>query len=351
MANHRDTRQSIRKILNVLIIPAIVLAVCGIIFVIGYLLQIQVERGALPPMNVTGPKDQYEIAKLAAEIRQIRSDTSGSLFWLKMAAVFVTVGGAVGGYLVGQSRITTRRIDFENRKNVDTVYQAIVQELSNKEAPVLRAAAAVKLGNILKSFPKEWMGDDPEDLDNKQRRNQLIQLTKKILAASLAIEKDEKVLKTLTIALVLHHKGGTNANARQMDLSLAVANDAFWKAVDFSGSDFYKASLKNASFRKSMLRNAQFRETNLDHSVFIEADCTGANFKMADLRDADLSDAILRDAKFAGSKVHGCKLGGATIGGNNVLEDTVDDSKDGNEAKMITVRDWFIREGVLKISS
>ena len=44
-------------------------------------------------------KNLREIDKLAAEIRQIRSDTTGSLFWLKMIALFVTVGGAVGGYL------------------------------------------------------------------------------------------------------------------------------------------------------------------------------------------------------------------------------------------------------------
>ena len=41
-------------------------------------------------------KDSYEISKLDAEIRKIRSDTAGSLFALKVIALFVTVGGAVG---------------------------------------------------------------------------------------------------------------------------------------------------------------------------------------------------------------------------------------------------------------
>jgi len=58
-------------------------------------------------------KDSYEISKLDAEIRQIRSDTGGSLFALKVIALFVTVGGAVGGYLIGQSRTTQARISRE----------------------------------------------------------------------------------------------------------------------------------------------------------------------------------------------------------------------------------------------
>jgi hypothetical protein len=168
----------------------------SVIILVVYYTQRLSEEGAQPPIITTSTKEQYEIAKLAAEIRQIRSDTSGSLFWLKMIALFVTVGGAVGGYLVGQKQTTRKRLEFENLKNIDAVYQGMVLELA-AESPLLRAAAAVKLGTILQSFPSAWAIDD-------SRREQMVQLTKQVLAASLAIEDDPKVLKTLSIALVLH---------------------------------------------------------------------------------------------------------------------------------------------------
>ena len=196
-------RQTLKKIfvLNGLTTALLVLAVCLLIIPAVYYSQRWAEL-TTPPIPTSGPRVDFETAKLAAEIRQIRSDTSGSLFWLKLIALFVTVGGAVGGYLIGQNRVTKRRIEFENRKNIESVYQTIVQELSD-QAPLLRAAAAVKLGNILKSFPAAWAGDDPGEKEWKQ---QLIQLTKQVLAASLSIEQDRKVLKTLTIALALHKR-------------------------------------------------------------------------------------------------------------------------------------------------
>jgi hypothetical protein len=240
--------------LNQLGIIAIVLVILAGSAAIVYLSQAIVEQDAFvitTPDGTSTSKERYEIAKLAAEIRQIRSDTSGSLFWLKMIALFVTVGGAVGGYLVGQSSATRARIEFEDRKNVDAAYQAIVQELSDK-SPLLRAAAVVKLGMILRSFPHEWNVTDV-------RRAQLIDLTKQVLAASLSIETEQKVLKTLTSAIVLHHpweNGGPDqkkryGDLRQIDLSAARAHDAYWARVDFAYADLYRAELKQASFRSS----------------------------------------------------------------------------------------------------
>ena len=100
--------------------PVIVLVVLSILLgtlLIAFLLQSQAERGALTPIatGATGAREQREIDKLDAEIKQIRSDTGGSLFWLKMAGLFVTVGAAVGGYLVGQARTTRERVDAERQ--------------------------------------------------------------------------------------------------------------------------------------------------------------------------------------------------------------------------------------------
>ena len=338
-------RQRIKKILvlNQWTIAILVLVSFLLITSLVYLSQIWVERGALPPINISSPKEQYEIAKLAAEIRQVRSDTSGSLFWLKMIALFVTVGGAVGGYLLGQSRITSRKIDFEKRKNIDAVYQSMVQELSDK-APLLRAGAAVKLGAILKSFPYEW------DVSN-DRQEQLVQLTKQVLAAAMSIEKDPKVLKTLTIAIALHKRLMIRhwrddaskeeklfADLRELDLSAARATDAYWAKIDFTDTDFYRAHLARASFRQSILERAQFREADLQDAVLVETNCTRANFKLADLRRADLSNARLTETNFEGARVHGCIITGAIFDRNP--EVLVDTSELGDGTGMKTLKEW-----------
>lgn len=342
MTSQSNILRRVNKILvlNQYTILFLVVIVLMVTIVVIYYTQALVEQGSLPPFDTSSSKEQYEIAKLAAEIRQIRSDTSGSLFWLKLIALFVTVGSAVGGYLIGQSHTTKKRIEFENRKNVDAAYQAIVQELSDKAA-LLRAAAAVKLGAILKSFPSEWSVDDI-------RKEQLIQLTKQVLAAALTIEKDPKVQKTLTIVLVLHKRWENDANeagkqrfgdARELDLSGAKAADAYWARVDFSYADFYRADLTRASFRGAILYKAEMRDAKLKEAVLIEANCEEARFKLADLRNADLSKAQLIKTNFDGAKVNGCILTGATVGDNPDVQ--VDNSALADGSEMISARAWL----------
>jgi hypothetical protein len=281
-------------------------------------------------------KTEYEISKLDAEISRIRSDTAGSLFWLKLVALFVTVGGAIGGYLVGQSRTTMAKIGFEDRRIVDEVYQSIVQELAD-ESPVLRAAAAVKLGSILKSFPSEWHVSE-------KRIDQLIDLTKQVLAAALSIENESKVLKTLTINLILHNpdSGDGLSEARNLDLSGAKAEDAYWAKCNFEYSDFYLANLSRASFRKSNLSGAQFRESNLTKTVFDDSTCKGTNFKMADLRGASFKGANIDNVNFEDAKVYSVVLTGATI--KHIPDCAVDLSERGDGTYIVPLSNWL--EGV-----
>ena len=325
------------------VVVVVVLAVIVAVVAIAFLLQSRAEHGALTP--VSGRKNvlaQREIDKLDAEIRQIRSDTSGSLFWLKLAGVFVTVGAAVGGYLLGQTRTTReraeaerqiaqQRLDFEHRQNVDATYQGIVQELSSPSA-LLRVASAMKLGKLLESPPVEWH-------ISENRSRELSDLTKQVLAASLAIESEPKVLKALTIAIALHATGAEAADLRSLDLSGARAADAYWARINFKNADFYRADLSNASFRKARLEGAQFRETTLRSAVLVGATCTSANFKLADLRDADLSAADLRGANFEDVKVFGVNLAGAQIGDNPDCH--VDLSADGDGSRRVHVAEWL----------
>jgi uncharacterized protein YjbI with pentapeptide repeats len=325
------------------IVVIVVLAVITAVAAIAFALQSRAEHGALTP--ISGGKNvlaQREIDKLDAEIRQIRSDTSGSLFWLKLAGVFVTVGAAVGGYLLGQTRTTReraeaeqqiaqQRLDFEHRQNVDATYQALVQELSSRSA-LLRVASAMKLGKLLESPPVEWHVSE-------HRSRELSDLTKQVLAASLAIERDAKVLKALTIAIALHAASAEAGDLRSLDLSGARAADAYWARINFANADFYRADLSNASFRKARLDGAQFRETTLKSAVLVEATCTSANFKLADLRNADLSAADLRGANFEDVKVFGVTLAGAQIGDNPDCH--VDLSEGGDGSQRVRVAEWL----------
>jgi hypothetical protein len=339
-----EPNKTIRKGLNTFVIIGLIFMLLVAIVTVTYLSQYRVERNAfsLP----TGSSDQNtlkqknDVFKSAAEIRKIRSETAGSLFWLKMIALFVTVGGAVGGYLWGQSHSSLARIEFEDRKNVDIVYQSIIKELSDN-SPVLRATAAVKLGAILESFPDEW-------LVSPVRLEQIIQLTKQVIAAALAIEKDNKVLKTLSISLVLHkpwkedlkysHKKEFGDVSR-LDLSRVQAEDAYWAWTDFTKVDFYKANLAKSSFREAILVCVQFRETNLTDSVLINANCEGANFKLADLRKSNFTGANLVKANFEGAKVAGANLTGTKVGENP--DTTVDISPKGDGSIMINVNNWL----------
>jgi hypothetical protein len=260
--------------------------------------------------------------------------------------VFVTVGAGVGGYLIAHSRSTRERVAaddrrtelrlaFERRGQVDAAYQAMVLELSSP-LPILRANAAMKLGKILQAPPVEWSLED-------ERRDELWSLTKQLLAASLAIETEPKVLKALTIAVALHAAADEHGDLRGLDFSLARAADAYWARIDFRYADFYKADLTGASLRKAKLGGAQFRESILCGAVLAEAACEKANFKLTDLRNADLSGADLTEASFESAKVHGVVLAGATLPPRR--EHVVDLSERGDGSQLLSVGEWLSRSG------
>jgi Pentapeptide repeats (8 copies) len=327
-------KRSLRRmfVLNQPVIVLVVLLVLAVTLFMSFLLQSRAESGALSPIAAgTSAKEQREVDKLNAEIKQIRSDTGGSLFWLKMAGLFVTLGAAVGGYLIGQAKVTKDRLDFEHRQSVDNTYHALIQELSI-EPPLLRVASAMRLGKLLQAPPVEWRVSDA-------RRQELSQLTKQVLAASLAIEKDEKVLKALTIALGLHAEESEHADLRELDLSGAKARDAYWARIDFRYADFYGADLTDASLRKAILDGAQFRQTVLANAVLAEASCEGATFKLADLRGANLDGAKLRGTTFEDVRVFGATLVGAEIGDNPA--GVVDISPNGDKSATLPVGEWL----------
>jgi hypothetical protein len=330
--------QNVYRGLSTLEILLILALTFGVSTGLVYFSQSSIEEISGPSSSIIDAEKSLASQKVEAEIKQIRSNTLGSLFWLKMIGIFVTVGGAVGGYLVAQSRASQAKIEFDNRRNTDSAYQDYLNELSS-ESPLLRAAAAVKLGDLLESFPYEWNV-------NSRRREQIIDLTKKVLAASLAIEEEPKVQKTLSSALVKHHPWESDPNTdlkndysdlRQIDLSGARASDAYWARVDFTYADFYRANLSNTSFRKSILQGAQFREAILREAVLIDADCSGANFNHADLRNSNLTGALCIDANFDGAKVYGMITTNTQFG--NLVDVLVDNSPNADGSILISLKD------------
>lgn len=250
--------------------------------------------------NLESEKKEREVDKLVAEIRQIRSQTGGSLFWLNLFGVFVTVGGAVGGYVIAQrqnrqeqrsseEKTERERLEFEHRKDIDSQFQELVQELTLLDRPLLRAAAAMKLGALLKKFPSEWNVSET-------RRIELLGLTKQILATALALEESTKVQKAIMIAVAMH------PDLQNLNFSGVQATNAYWAKRDFTYADFYQANLSYASFRKATLNKAQFWGANLQEAVLAGADCTESNFKLADLQRANFQEANIKGANFIDAK-------------------------------------------------
>src|SRR5215475_13814809 len=323
--------------------------VLAAVFAVGWYLQYQVDRDlsrfTLDPSRLKYEKDLGEVAKLRAEIQQIRSDTAGSLFWLKMVALFVTVGGAVGGYLAGLRSTTRRRLRFERRRDIDAAYQSLLAELAGDKA-LIRAAAAVKLAGILTEFPAVWRV-------GAVRRHEMLDLTKRVLAASLSIETDATVLKAWARGADAQRRG--LGDCQSLDLSRARASDAYWADTDFTYADFYASVLRGTSFRRSILCGAQFRDADLTDAVLVEAECTDANFKLADLRGVDLSGARLDGASFEGARVSRV-IFESTIKGSrertrlcapiqNPAAEVIETSDTGAETR-VAAEDWLRKNGV-----
>lgn len=274
-----------------------------------FLAQYLAQRGALTNQSVSKDLNAArQLDKLNAQILQIRSETAGSLFWLKLVGLFITVGSAVGGYLIAHTRSTNLRLRFEKRNEVLRLYEGIVGDLAS-DKPVLRAAAAVKLGAVLERYPSTWEVEGERSTETKQ---ELIDLTKQVLASSLTIEPERAVLKVLTINIARHRvseERGRRFDMRRLDLSGAKAADAYWADCDLTETDLYNADLTGASLRRSTLEYTQFRNASLVDAVLSDANLANANFKEANLRNADLSGAKgweritdIRDANVFGVK-------------------------------------------------
>lgn len=297
---------------TVLAVVTTFIAFIALTYIFGWLDQLS-QHDAITPLDqrtkIADRKTQREIDKFNAEIRQIRSETSGSLFWLKLIGGIGTVGGAIGGYFLAQKqtnkerlefedRKEQKRLEFEHRKDVDAAYQAIIQELTIPDRPLLRAAAAMKLGSLLQEFPSEW------DV-SPSRKEQLRHQTKQVLAMALATETELKVRRALAIAIAM------DSNLKGLDLSGAQANNAYWAKKDFTDTDFFQADLSQASFRQAILHRTQLRSANLQETVLIEANCVETNFKLANLSRADLSNTNMAKAIFVDANLQGADLRGA----------------------------------------
>src|SRR5262249_47255317 len=160
-------------------------------------------------------------------------------------------------------------------------------------------------------------------------------------------EKNRKVLKTLSI-VIARDRSADFAELRGIDFSGARANFAYWKKVNFTDADFFRASLGYASFRESVLKDTQFREAKLTNAVFAKAECERTNFELADLRNANFTGAtLLNGVSFKNARVHGVTLPKSLPAGaiNEVGNVNVAEGDEGSVMK--PVRQWLADAGVV----
>ncbi len=88
---------------------------------------------------------------------------------------------------------------------------------------------------------------------------------------------------------------------KQFDLQNTRLSGAWWKGVDASEVDFWRADLSYVGMRNAILRCSVLVEAKLDGSVLAGADLTNARLERASLLGTDLRESKLEGANFAGA--------------------------------------------------
>ena len=138
-----------RLVLNQPMIVVIVLFVLAVTLLMSFLLQSRAESGALTPITAGSAtaREQREIDKLNAEIKQIRSDPAAAL--LERWPFFVTLE-RLSAAILGQAKVTKDRLDLSTA-TVDKTYHAILQSCRRDACSCGRVGA--ELGKLLHHRP------------------------------------------------------------------------------------------------------------------------------------------------------------------------------------------------------
>jgi len=86
-------------------------------------------------------------------------------------------------------------------------------------------------------------------------------------------------------------------------------------AIDFSGADLTRATLKNSNLNGTRFTNAILRRADLTRCNLSGADLSGADLTDASLASANLSGATMRYASLVGAVLTGANLEGADLDG------------------------------------
>ncbi|MGH2616226.1 MAG: pentapeptide repeat-containing protein [Thermomicrobiales bacterium] len=96
---------------------------------------------------------------------------------------------------------------------------------------------------------------------------------------------------------------------------------------DFSGQDVCEgADCSGSNFRRADLSNAELDDGNFQGASFRDANLRGADLEDSDLSGASFRDACLVGATFFGANVDGAHFGGAIFCSTTLSDGTVDNS-------------------------
>jgi hypothetical protein len=143
-----------------------------------------------------------------------------------------------------------------------------------------------------------------------------------IIRALLAVTKDPVVPQEVAKFVADHVVRNHQIPLKEFDWQNTRLSRAWWRGINASEADFWRADLSSAGMRNAVLRKSVFFEARLDGSVLRGADLTEADLRKASMVDTDLQETVLDRSVLCGANLTGAKLDKASLLGTD-LQDTI----------------------------
>ena len=194
-----------------------------------------------------------------------------------------------------------KKVLKDDERNLTKEFENIIKQLSSDKKEEKMAAAI-----ILRKFfdTKSTFGKNDRPFENDVINT---------ISSILRVENTNHFQKVLADSL-------RYANSlKNADLQYTNLTNAFLgrEKLDFSGADFFRANLSNATFK---VKNGE--GVNLNNAQFYEAILNGTIFANCSLKKANFYGAKLINTKFQ----NGCDLDGANFYGCEINNITIDES-------------------------
>ena len=267
-----------------------------------------------------------EVGKLRQEVADLKILTPHfNIFYVSGVATVSAAAIAFFAALYG-GRISRKISEAEREQERDLTREKhtmdLVRDLGNTHSAVRFASATLLFDRIgrVENEPDGW------------RRKKLIHEQGRLLQALVSVAKERstdanlsKLIGDELIRVVRAQlKEGQRPAAKSvaplhtfrgevLDLQRVRFPDVYWRRVDGRGVDFYGSDFANAGLREAFLSKAIFYGASLKGCVLRDADLSGANLQDADLSGADLRGTNLKGALLVGTNLTGAKTDAKTV--------------------------------------